>query len=115
VVGRDPVIESAPSDEVCVTVRDIFPPAAPTGVAALVREGAAEVSWSPSPESDLAGYRVYRASGEQPPRRVADRPPDQTSFRETGLPAGVHLYTITAVDRDGNESAPSRPAEVRIP
>jgi hypothetical protein len=115
VVSTDPVIESAPSNEVCVALKDIFPPAAPTGVAVLVREGAAELSWSPSPEPDLFGYRVYRADGEQPPRKVADRSSEETSFRDEGLRAGAYHYTVTAVDRDGNESPPSPPAEARIP
>jgi hypothetical protein len=116
VVATTPVaIESAPSAEVCMAVQDIFAPAAPLGVAALPREGGAEVSWSPSPEPDLKEYRVYRATGDAPPRRVATAPAGETSLSVAGLPPGVHVYTVTAVDGDGNESTPSRPAEVRIP
>jgi hypothetical protein len=116
VVATTPVvIESAPSEEVCMAVQDLFPPAPPGGVAALARDGAADVSWSPSAEPDLAGYRVYRATGGLPARRVAERPPGETSFTDPALPAGTHVYTVTAVDRDGNESAPGRPAEVRVP
>lgn len=116
VVATTPVvIESAPSEEVCMAVQDVFAPAPPSGVAVLLRDGAAEVSWSPSAEADLAGYRVYRTTGEAAPRRLADPPPTETSFVERGLPAGVHAYTVAAVDRDGNESKPSRPAEVRVP
>jgi len=116
VVATTPaVVESAPSEEVCMAIQDVFGPAPPLGVAVLLREGAAEVSWSPSPEADLAGYRVYRAVGDEPPRRLADPPAGETSFLERGLPSGVHTYTVTAVDRDGNESGPSRRAEVRVP
>lgn len=116
VVATTPVaIESAPSAEVCMAVQDIFAPAPPIGVAALAREGSATVSWSPSPEPDLKEYRVYRASGDAPPRRVATRPAAETSASDAGPGPGVHVYTVTAVDRDGNESTPSGPAEVRIP
>jgi hypothetical protein len=116
VVATTPVaVESEPSEEVCMAVQDVFAPAPPSGVAVLWREGAAEVSWSPSAEPDLAGYRVYRTTGEAAPRRLADPPPTETSFLERGLPGGVHAYTVTAVDRDGNESKASRPAEVRVP
>jgi fibronectin type 3 domain-containing protein len=116
VVATAPVvIESAPSEEVCMAVQDVFAPAPPGGVAALVREGAADVSWSPSAEPDLAGYRVYRATAGGPARRVAEAPAGETSFTDPGVPAGTHVYTVTAVDGDGNESAPSRPAEVRVP
>jgi fibronectin type 3 domain-containing protein len=115
VVATTPaVIESAPSEEVCMAVQDVFAPAPPGGVAALLRDGAADVSWSPSSEPDLAGYRVYRASGG-PARRVAEAAAGETSFTDTALPSGTHAYTVTAVDRDGNESAHSRPAEVRVP
>ncbi|HVR70789.1 MAG TPA: fibronectin type III domain-containing protein [Vicinamibacteria bacterium] len=116
VVATTPAtVESASSEEVCMAVQDVFPPAPPTGVAALQRDAAAEVSWSPSGEPDLARYRVYRASGGFPARRVAEKPPGETSFTESGLSSGTHTYTVTAVDRDGNESAPSRPAELRVP
>jgi hypothetical protein len=58
---------------------------------------------------------VYRASGGLPARRVAEPAPGETSFTDPALPPGTHAYTVTALDRDGNESAPSRPAEVRVP
>jgi fibronectin type 3 domain-containing protein len=116
VVATTPVIvESAPSEEVCMAVQDVFAPAAPTGVAALPREAAVEVSWSPSPEPDLASYRVYRATGSGTPARVGEVKSGETAFIDVGPGPGTHAYTVTAVDRDGNESPPSRPAEARLP
>jgi fibronectin type 3 domain-containing protein len=116
VVGTTPVIvESVSSDEVCMAVQDVFPPAAPTGVAALPREGAVEVSWSPAGEGDVARYRVYRASGGGAPARIGDVPAGETAFTDKAPGPGSHAYTVTAVDRDGNESPPSRPAEARLP
>jgi fibronectin type 3 domain-containing protein len=109
-------VESAPSNEVCVDVRDVSPPAAPLGVASLVTDDAVEVSWSPSPEADLAGYRVYRAREGGPPARLADVPAAQTTWRDPSPGRGAtHLYTVTAFDQAGNESAPSRPAEGHRP
>jgi hypothetical protein len=61
VAATAPVIESGSSNEACLAVKDVSAPAAPAGVAVLVRDGAVEVSWSPSSEPDLAVYRVYRA------------------------------------------------------
>jgi fibronectin type 3 domain-containing protein len=81
----------------------------------LLRESDVEVSWSPSPEEDLALYRVYRATGGGAPAQVGEVPGGETSFTEGRQPAGEYRYTVTAVDRDGNESPPSRPAEVRVP
>jgi fibronectin type 3 domain-containing protein len=116
VVATTPVVvESGPSAEVCLAVQDRFAPVAPTGVAALARAGGVDVSWSPSPEPDLALYRVYRASGGAAAARVAEVKAGEMSFGDNALAAGEHVYTVTAVDRDGNESLPSRPAPVRVP
>jgi len=114
VASDDPLIESAPSGEACVDVRDIVPPAAPTGVAVLPREEGLEVVWTPSPETDLAGYRVYRASGDGERTRVAEVPLGTTTWLDTGAAAGIlHHYTVSAVDAAGNESAMSEAAEAR--
>jgi hypothetical protein len=112
----DPVVESVASDEVCVDIKDVAPPAAPAGVATLAGAEAVEVSWSPSPESDLAGYRVYRAPEGGAPERLAELPAGQTTWRDASPGrGGLHVYTITAFDRSGNESAPSKPAEGHLP
>jgi penicillin-binding protein len=95
-------------------VRDIAPPAAPSGIAALLIGAEVEVSWSPSPEPDLAGYRVYRARRGGEPRRVGEVSPGETVFREPAPDSDtVVLYTVTAVDGAGNESSPSAPARVQ--
>ncbi|MGC1490506.1 MAG: hypothetical protein WA798_03975, partial [Candidatus Acidiferrum sp.] len=60
-------IESDDSEHVIVTPLDIFPPAAPQNVVAVILPGAtpdsfvADLSWSINLETDLAGYRVYRS------------------------------------------------------
>ena len=116
VASTEPVVESASSGEACVENKDVFPPAPPTGVAALVHDDGVEVSWSPSLEADLASYRVYRAAEGAAPVRVAEVTAPETSFRDTGAPRGVDLsYTVTAVDRDGNESRPSAAVPARRP
>jgi hypothetical protein len=115
VAATDPVVESAPSEEVCLTVRDVAPPAPPSGVAAIAADGAIEVSWSPSPEPDLAGYRIYRATPGGEPVRLAEVGPGETSYRDASEAGAPYLYTLTAVDAAGNESAPSAAAEVIRP
>ena len=115
VLSADPLIESRDSEEVCVEFKDAFPPAAPTGVAVLARETALEVSWSPSSEEDLALYRVYRASKGVTPAPVAELPATETTFLDKTAPRGnVFYYTVTAVDKEGNESAPSKPMEAQL-
>jgi len=116
VASTEPVVESASSGEACLENKDVFPPAAPTGVAALVHDDGVEVSWSPSLEADLASYRVYRAAAGAPPIRVAEVAAPETSLRDVAAPRGAVLaYTVTAVDRDGNESPPSAAVEASRP
>jgi hypothetical protein len=111
VVSTEPVAESTRSNEACVSVVDIIAPAAPGGVASLGAPDGVEVSWSPSTEPDLAAYRVYREAPGGPRERVGEVAPSETSFRDAGAASGTrYTYTVTAVDRAGNESKPSAAA-----
>jgi fibronectin type 3 domain-containing protein len=108
----DPLIESAPSNEACVEVRDIVPPAPPGGLAVVPRDGALEVVWSPSPDVGLATYRVYRAAAGAEAERVAEIPAGTTTWVDTTGEGGVlYRYTVTAVDAAGNEGPSSGSAE----
>src|SRR5262249_8172541 len=115
VAGKEPLVESASSAEACVTFKDIAAPAPPIGVAVVLRGDGVEISWSPSPEADLAGYRVYRSAPPgEPPVRRAELRAQQTSTVDASPRTGiVSVYTVTAFDRAGNESAPSSPVQVR--
>ena len=108
------LLESGNSAVAAVTPKDTFPPAAPQGLVAAVLPGengtaTVDLSWAIGTEPDLAGYRVYRS--EQEGARGQLLTPDllpTPAFRDTGLPSGKrYWYTVTAVDRAGNESAPS--------
>jgi fibronectin type 3 domain-containing protein len=116
IASTDPLIESAPSNEVCVERRDTTAPATPAGLALLPRSGGLEVLWSPSSEPDLAGYRVYRETSGQPRRRLAEAGTDKTSFVDETAAKGVtYRYTVTAFDQSGNESEPTDPVEGSLP
>ncbi len=115
VASTDPVVESADSNEACLEVRDIAAPTAPTGVTALTREGALEISWSPSPEADLESYRVYRTLKGAPPERLSTVPASETTYRDTTAVRGVgYLYSVAAVDKAANESPHSPAAPGRL-
>jgi hypothetical protein len=115
-------LESSDSNPTIVTPRDVFPPAPPeNAVAAVVTPTGApspevDLSWSISPEADLAGYRVYRS--EQPGMRGQLVTPDllpSPAYRDTSVePGHRYWYTVTAVDRAGNESSPSVPVPADI-
>lgn len=113
--SKQPLVESASPSEACAGFKDIAAPAAPIGIAVVLRADGVEVSWSPSPEGDLAGYRVYRAAPPgEPPVRVAEVSTEQTSIKDVSPRRGVvNVYTVTALDKAGNESPASSPVQVR--
>jgi len=116
-------VESGESRAIEVTPKDIFPPAAPldlVGVfvpAAGATPAAVELSWGISPEPDTEGYYVYRAGeGQENPQRVTPSLLLTPAFRDISLtPGATYRYTVTAVDRSGNESQPSKPVSMKIP
>jgi len=115
-------LESSDSPMAIVTPKDTFPPAAPQGIVAAIQPGTAagsvavELSWSINVESDLAGYRVYRS--QQEGVRGVLLTPDllpSPAHRDNSVQVGQHYwYTVTAVDRSGNESAPSLAVAVEV-
>ncbi len=114
--GHTVAVRGPMSEPVEVRMRDVFPPGAPTGLAGIPAcvEGklGVDLSWEANGESDLAGYFVYRAEGldgaawtkrmERP-----ERPLEAPAFRDPDVGGGGVRYRVTAVDRAGNESAPS--------
>ena len=98
--------------EIKVVPKDIFPPAAPQNVRAVAVPGAIEIAWSPNSESDLAGYNVYRSEGGSS-SKLTSQPLSIPIYRDPGATAGAHyVYRVTAIDRSGNESAPSEDVSI---
>ncbi|MBY0502621.1 MAG: hypothetical protein K2X03_01845 [Bryobacteraceae bacterium] len=94
---------------------DRFAPAVPTGLVVLAGATSVELGWDRNTDADLAGYRIYRAltNGEfvRFPGEI-----DAPAFRDTTTKSGQrYRYAITAVDRAGNESGRSEPAEIEAP
>ena len=117
------VLSSGDSNVVTVTFRDIFPPAAPQGlvVVAVPAQGETpahlELSWAISPESDLAGYNVYRSEqvGVLGTRQNAQLLPSP-AFRDMNVvPGHRYFYSATALDRSGNQSPASAVASGGVP
>jgi len=116
-------VESGESRAVEVTPKDIFPPAPPLDLVAVfvpaagATPAAVELSWAISPEADAAGYYVYRKGEDQENfQRVTPALLPTPAFRDTPVVSGAAwTYAVTAVDRAGNESQPSKSVFVRIP
>lgn len=120
--GAD-AVESGESRAVEVTPKDIFPPAPPLDLVAVyvpaagATPAAVELSWAISPEPDAAGYYVYRTGeGQEKLERSTANLLPTPAFRDTSvLPGAEYTYAVTAVDRAGNESQPSKSVLIRIP
>jgi hypothetical protein len=121
----DTQLESSDSNLTDVTAKDLFPPSAPEGlIVTLIPAQAAtanavaassylDLSWAIAPEHDVVGYNVYRSEGAGD-RGVKQNPEllPTPAFRDmNGVPGHVYFYSVTAVDRAGNESAPSAPVQ----
>lgn len=103
--------QSEVSATVGVTPTDTFPPAVPVGLMAVAAVNSIELVWQRNTEDDFAGYHVYRSTDSAPPQPIAG-PLDAPTFSDRTVEIGKkYSYTVTATDRNGNESAHSAPAE----
>jgi hypothetical protein len=115
-------LESADSNLAVVTVRDIIPPSAPAGLIAVCAPaqggtpGYADLSWAISPETNIAGYNVYRSrEAGVPGTRLNVTLLLSPAFRDINIEPGQHYYRVTASDRSGNESPASVAVSCDVP
>ncbi len=108
-----------------VNATSAFPPSPPRRLEAVATAGkngsgpAIDLSWFPGTEPDLAGYIVYRrdlgaaGSGWQ---RISAQPVIGPGFHDANVEPGLtYGYAVTAIDRDGHESARSTEALETVP
>jgi len=64
----------------------------------------AQLTWSPSPDADVAGYQIHRAGEEGAFTRIAET--TAPAWTDPALEAGkAYRYAVSAVDQRGNASA----------
>jgi CARDB/FlgD Ig-like domain/WD40-like Beta Propeller Repeat len=88
-------------------VGDATAPGRPTGLVATPVQRDVHLTWNPSPETDLGHYVVLRDGA-----RIGSS--EVESYVDAGRPNGTYRYTVLAVDKLGNESAESDPADATI-
>src|SRR5206468_5192369 len=91
--------ESELSDEVSITPRDTFPPAAPKGLQGSTAPNSIELNWDGNAEDDLAGYRVYRSEGSGAMEKIADVSAIPSYSDRKVEHTKTYRYAISAVDR----------------
>jgi hypothetical protein len=106
-----------------VEVQDIFPPAVPTGLAAVATTGenaadiAIDLSWQPVTDTDQAGYAVYRREGDAAWQRISPAAPlVPPAFHDAQVqPGHTYRYAVSSIDQGGHESARSAETEETVP
>ena len=105
--------QSGPSPERVGRAYNETPPSAPKALKAEGSDNAITLSWSASPEKDVAGYNVYRAeigvSGKAPAVLLNGQPIKDARFKDD-IPQGVQSqfkYTVKAINTSGVEGEAS--------
>lgn len=104
--------EGKKCNPVIVHIRDTFPPAPPTNMKAVYRNGVIKVTWSPSKSKDILGYFVHRGTVRKlvPKINIYPLPPTTTTYVDSGYggkgfaPGRTYYVGVTALDSSGNES-----------
>lgn len=110
-----PLVESRPTETVCVEVKDLVPPDAPGQLTGDIGDGFVELSWTASASPDVQFYRLYRSIGGAPRALVIQTEGLLFRVRDTNVTSGDRTYEIVAVDRGGNESLPGPLLKITVP
>lgn len=121
--GDEMELDGPLSEPVRVEAKDVFPPGAPKGLAAVAvpaENGMAagiDLDWEPNTETDLAGYVVYRRESGGDWGRISPTVPlVGPGFHDPHVEAGhTYEYAVTAVDQNGHESLRSAPTQETVP
>ena len=112
-----PFRESEPGPPVRIVAEDRFPPAAPEGLVAVQEGLAVRLFWNPNRERDLAGYRVYRRTGEGPWQALGPDTVTESLYLDREVVVGErYAYRVVALDRaePPNVSEPSEAFELDV-
>lgn len=100
--------QSAPS-KVDPRVDDGSPPNPVSHIAVETLKGLVRITFTPSTQEDVAGYRLYRSLNGGPYQKIEASVPtgEDPKFVNYITNGQSYSYYVTAVDVAGNESAPS--------
>jgi hypothetical protein len=118
--NRKGEIEGDNSPVVDVLGHDSFPPANPSGVEAVFSAAAPnsfiDITWTANPEPDLAGYNIYRRTGNEQSVKINSDLVKTPRFPDPQIqPGKKYFYSVTAVDLRGNESGKSEETSETVP
>jgi len=117
---RSTEFEGDDSPMVKLFAHDVFPPAVPASLQAVFsgagQQPFIDLIWAPDTDADLAGYNVYRREEGGSLGKVNSELVKSPAFRDSSVAAGhTYVYSVSAVDLRGNESAKSEETTERVP
>lgn len=112
VASEGSTAESTYAVPAAITPQDTFPPAVPVNLVIQAGIGAVELAWDRNTDADIAGYRVWRAVGDEALKPLGEQVAT-ASFSDKTVESGkLYRYAVSSIDMAGNESKPCPPAEV---
>jgi len=98
-IAQTPILK-----DVNITYHTNEPPATPSNLTVTTYADRIDISWAPNPDSDIAGYNIYRAAS--PYIKINPILITTTYYSDTTVIYGINYkYAVTSVDEAGNESA----------
>ena len=99
--GEGKAVEVVPEDKT--------PPAPPRTLKGVKQGNDVLISWEKNAEEDFLGYTIYRVGADKP-EKLNQEPLREPEFLDKSVPETLRYvsYYVTALDRTGNESGPSR-------
>jgi hypothetical protein len=112
--------EGDDTPSVKVFAHDVFPPAVPSGLQAAFsgvgQQPFIDLIWAPDTDADLAGYNVFRREVGNEPVKINSELVKTPAFRDMNVaPGKTYVYSVSAVDVRGNESARAQEASEAVP
>jgi len=106
--------------ELEVTAHDVFPPAVPESLLALVGhipgKKFVDLTWAPNVKKDLATYNIYRREAGTDLVRIHTGPSAILSFQDNDVISGhTYFYCLSALGANGNESAKTSEVAATVP
>lgn len=113
-------VQGDDSPTASILAHDTFAPAVPAGLQAVfsgvIERPGIDLTWSPNTDDDLAGYNVYRRANNGTPERINTELVKSPAFHDANVaPGNTYIYSVSAVDVRGNESARSAEASESVP
>jgi fibronectin type 3 domain-containing protein len=119
--GEAPLaVEGDDTSSLKIWAHDIYPPAVPSALQAVFsgvgQQPFIDLTWAPDSDADLAGYNVYRREPGGAPGKLNSQLVKTPAYRDTGVVSGKkYVYSVSALDLRGNESARSEEASESVP